>query len=112
MYKQDSNKLVHTTTTTTTTTTATTATTSHKTLTVDGLSIFYREAGDPTNPKLLLLHGFPSSSHEYRNLMSALADRFHIISPDYPGFGNSDMPDRSKFAYTFDRLRLKLWKGY
>jgi pimeloyl-ACP methyl ester carboxylesterase len=71
---------------------------------VDGLSIFYRETGDPTNPKLLLLHGFPSSSHQYRNLMFALADRFHIISPDYPGFGNSDMPDRSKFAYTFDRL--------
>ena len=76
----------------------------HKTVVVDGLSIFYRETGDPTNPKLLLLHGFPSSSHQYRNLMFVLADRFHIISPDYPGFGNSDMPDRSKFAYTFDRL--------
>jgi len=76
----------------------------HKTVVVDGLSIFYRETGDPTNPKLLLLHGFPSSSHQYRNLMFVLADRFHIISPDYPGFGNSDMPDRSKFSYTFDRL--------
>jgi len=75
-----------------------------RTVVVDGLSIFYRETGDPTKPKLLLLHGFPSSSHQYRNLMFVLADRFHIISPDYPGFGNSDMPDRSKFAYTFDRL--------
>ena len=91
MYKQDSNKLEQTTTT-------------HKTVMVDGLSIFYRETGDPTNPKLLLLHGFPSSSHQYRNLMSALAHHFHIISPDYPGFGNSDMPDRSNFVYTFDKL--------
>jgi pimeloyl-ACP methyl ester carboxylesterase len=71
---------------------------------VGGISLFYRETGDPTNPKLLLLHGFPSSSHQYRNHISALANRFHIISPDYPGFGNSDMPDGSKFVYTFDRL--------
>ena len=68
------------------------------------LSIFYREAGDPGNPKLLLLHGFPASSHQYRNLISALSDRFHIIAPDYPGFGNSDMPSPDKFDYTFDRL--------
>lgn len=68
---------------------------------VDGLKVAYREVGKPGNPKLVLLHGFPSSSHQYRNLISALADRFHVISPDYPGFGNSDAPDPSKFAYTF-----------
>jgi pimeloyl-ACP methyl ester carboxylesterase len=71
---------------------------------VDGLKIAYREAGDPKAPKLVLLHGFPSSSHQYRNLIPALADRFHVISPDYPGFGNSDAPAPGEFAYTFDRL--------
>lgn len=76
----------------------------YKTEMVDGLSIAYREAGDPANPKLVLLHGFPSSSHQYRNLIPALADRFHVISPDYPGFGNSDAPDPAKFPYTFDKL--------
>jgi len=74
------------------------------TLLVDGLNIAYREAGDPANPKLVLLHGFPASSHQYRNLIPALADRFHVISPDYPGFGNSDFPDPAKFPYTFDKL--------
>ena len=72
--------------------------------TVDTLSIAYREAGDSKNPKLVLLHGFPASSHQYRNLIPALAERFHVIAPDYPGFGNSDMPDPANFAYTFDRL--------
>jgi pimeloyl-ACP methyl ester carboxylesterase len=76
----------------------------YKTAVVEEVSIFYREAGDPSNPKLLLLHGFPASSHQYRNLISALSDRFHIIAPDYPGFGNSDMPSPDKFDYTFDRL--------
>jgi len=76
----------------------------YKTAVVEGLSVFYREAGDPKNPKLLLLHGYPASSHQYRNLISALSDRFHIIAPDYPGFGNSDMPSPAKFNYTFDRL--------
>src|ERR687897_346814 len=76
----------------------------YKTAVVEGVSIFYREAGDPGKPKLLLLHGFPASSHQYRNLISALSDRFHIIAPDYPGFGNSDMPSPDKFDYTFDRL--------
>ena len=71
---------------------------------VGGLKIAYREAGKPGNPKLVLLHGFPSSSHQYRNLIPALADRFHVISPDYPGFGNSDAPDPRKFVYTFDKL--------
>ena len=70
---------------------------------VDGLNIFYREAGNESAPKLVLLHGFPASSHQYRNLMPALADRFHVIAPDYPGFGNSDIPDPTKFAYTFDK---------
>jgi pimeloyl-ACP methyl ester carboxylesterase len=70
----------------------------------EGLSIFYREAGDPGSPKLLLLHGFPASSHQYRNLITALSDRFHIIAPDYPGFGNSDMPGPDRFNYTFDKL--------
>src|SRR3974377_1909420 len=72
-----------------------------KTNTVDGLHVFYREAGNETPPKLFLLHGFPASSHQYRNLIPALADDFHVIAPDYPGFGNSDMPDPKTFAYTF-----------
>ena len=76
----------------------------YNTISIDGLNIAYREAGEPTNPKLVLLHGFPSSSHQYRNLIPALADRFHVIAPDYPGFGNSDLPDPTAFAYTFDRL--------
>jgi len=79
-------------------------TVAYRTLSVDGLNIAYREAGGPASPKLVLLHGWPSSSHQYRNLIPALADRFHVISPDYPGFGNSDTPDPSKFAYTFDKL--------
>jgi pimeloyl-ACP methyl ester carboxylesterase len=76
----------------------------HRTAQVDGLSVFYREAGEPGSPKLLLLGGFPASSHQFRNLIPALADRFHVVSPDYPGFGNTDMPDPSEFAYTFDHL--------
>ena len=71
---------------------------------VDGLNIAYREAGNQQNPKLVLLHGFPASSHQYRNLIPALADSFYVVAPDYPGFGNSDMPDPATFAYTFDRL--------
>jgi pimeloyl-ACP methyl ester carboxylesterase len=71
---------------------------------VDGLNIAYREAGDPSRPKLVLLHGFPASSHQYRNLLPALADEFHVIAPDYPGFGNSDMPDPATYSYTFDKF--------
>jgi pimeloyl-ACP methyl ester carboxylesterase len=78
--------------------------TQHKVANVDGLSLFYREDGDPSKPKLVLLGGFPASSHQFRDLIPALADRFHVVSPDYPGFGNSDMPDPATFAYTFDRL--------
>jgi pimeloyl-ACP methyl ester carboxylesterase len=62
------------------------------------------EKQNQSNPKLVLLHGFPASSHQYRNLILALADHFHVIAPDYPGFGNSDMPNPDKFSYTFDRL--------
>jgi pimeloyl-ACP methyl ester carboxylesterase len=76
----------------------------HKTVTVDKVSVFYRESGNPSNPKMLLLHGFPSSSHQYRDLVSTLADHFHVVAPDYPGFGNSDLPSTDEFNYTFDRL--------
>jgi pimeloyl-ACP methyl ester carboxylesterase len=78
--------------------------TTFHTVSIDGLDIFYREAGSRSNPTILLLHGFPTSSHMFRNLMSALADRFHLVAPDYPGFGNSSMPTVSEFDYTFDRL--------
>jgi len=78
--------------------------TAYKSAEVGGLTIAYREAGDPASPKLVLLHGFPSSSHQYRDLIPALASRFHVIAPDYPGFGNSDIPHPATFAYTFDRL--------
>ena len=76
----------------------------YRTASVQGLNIAYREAGDSRNPKIVLLHGFPSSSHQYRNLVPALATDFHVIAPDYPGFGNSDMPDPAGFAYTFDKI--------
>ena len=71
---------------------------------VDGLNIAYREAGDPASPKLVLLHGFPASSHQYRDLIQVLSDKFHVIAPDYPGFGNSDTPDPAKYGYTFDKI--------
>jgi pimeloyl-ACP methyl ester carboxylesterase len=71
---------------------------------VDDLKVFYREAGAADAPALLLLHGFPSASHMFRDLIPLLADRFHIVAPDLPGFGQSDMPARGKFAYTFDHL--------
>jgi pimeloyl-ACP methyl ester carboxylesterase len=78
--------------------------TTFNTVDAAGLKVFYREAGEPGMPKLLLLGGFPSSSHQFRNLMPALADRFHTVSFDYPGFGNTDMPDPAVWAYTFDHL--------
>jgi pimeloyl-ACP methyl ester carboxylesterase len=84
--------------------TASTDQVTYKSIEVDGLNIAYRQSGDPANPKLLLLHGFPASSHQYRNLIRVLADRFHAVAPDYPGFGNSDRPDRATFAYTFDKI--------
>jgi pimeloyl-ACP methyl ester carboxylesterase len=72
--------------------------------TVDGHKIFYREAGSKTAPAILLLHGFPTSSHMFRNLIPALADRYHVVAPDLPGFGFSDVPDRNQFRYTFEQL--------
>ena len=71
---------------------------------IDGLNIFYREAGESGRPKLVLLHGFPTSSHQYRDLIPALADEFHVLSMDYPGFGNSDLPDPAAYSYTFDNI--------
>ena len=77
----------------------------YRTADVDGFKIFYREAGEAGAPKLLLLHGFPTAGHMFRDLIPHLADRFHIIAPDLPGFGNSDMPGR---GYTFDRIAEKI----
>ena len=71
---------------------------------VNGNKIFYREAGPKTAPAILLLHGFPTSSHMFRNLIPALADSYHVVAPDLPGFGFSDAPDRKQFRYTFERL--------
>jgi len=77
--------------------------THHRTAQVDGVNLFYREAGPQDAPVVLLLHGFPTSSHMFRNLIPYLADSYHVIAPDYPGYGQSDAPDRANFAYTFDR---------
>lgn len=71
---------------------------------VDGFKVFYREAGLSGAPKLLLLHGFPTAGHMFRTLIPRLADRFHVIAPDLPGFGQSDMPGRDTFTYTFDKI--------
>jgi pimeloyl-ACP methyl ester carboxylesterase len=76
----------------------------YKTVNINNINIFYREAGNTSNPTILLLHGFPSSSHMYRNLITKLMDEYHIIAPDYPGFGNSDQPGMDEFEYTFDNL--------
>jgi pimeloyl-ACP methyl ester carboxylesterase len=77
---------------------------SYRTVDVDGFKVFYREAGAAPAPKLLLLHGFPTSSHMFRDLVPLLSGRFHIVAPDLPGFGRSDMPARGGFRYTFDNL--------
>ena len=76
----------------------------YRTANVDGLRIFYREAGDSKAPALLLLHGFPTSSHMFRDLIPLLSDRYYMVAPDLPGFGFSDAPDRSQFTYTFAHL--------
>ncbi|MEA5449268.1 alpha/beta hydrolase [Leptolyngbya sp. CCNP1308] len=78
--------------------------TTYRTVSIDGLDIFYREAGSRDNPTILLLHGFPTSSHMFRNLIPALADKFHLVAPDYPGYGNSSAPTVNEFDYTFDHL--------
>lgn len=76
----------------------------HRTVKIDGLDIFYREAGPKDAPAVLLLHGFPTSSHMFRNLIPALADKYHVVAPDYPGFGYSSAPSVQEFDYTFDKL--------
>jgi pimeloyl-ACP methyl ester carboxylesterase len=76
----------------------------HRRVTIDGINLFYREAGAPDAPVLVLLHGFPSSSVMYAGLMAQLAEHYRLIAPDYPGFGHSDAPDPETFVYTFDRL--------
>ena len=78
--------------------------TAYRTVHVNGLSVFYREAGPQDAPTIMLLHGFPSSSRMWQPLLDRLADRFHLVAPDYPGFGHSDAPSHTEFAYTFDRL--------
>ena len=80
------------------------APTKFRTADVDGFKVFYREAGPADAPKLLLLHGFPSAGHMFRDLLPLLSDRFRIVAPDLPGFGQSDMPPREKFSYTFDNI--------
>jgi len=79
-------------------------TTTYRTVSVDGLKVFYRQAGNPKSPIVLLLHGFPTSSHMFRELIPALADRYHVVAPDLPGFGYTEAPDRKTFKYTFDHL--------
>src|SRR5262249_34672589 len=76
----------------------------YRTIQVDGVSIFYREAGPKDAPTLLLLHGLPSSSRMFEPLFARLSERYHLVAPDYPGFGHSDWPDPSPFAYTFDHI--------
>ena len=76
----------------------------YREIVVDGVSIAYREVGDVSNPTILLLHGYPSSSHQYRKVLNQLGDEFHLIAPDYPGFGNSDFPSPETYEYTFDNL--------
>ena len=82
--------------------------TTYQHATVNGLKLFYREAGSKTSPTIVLLHGFPSSSHMFRDLIPQLAGKFHIIAPDYPGFGYSGAPDTTSFEYTFDNLAAQI----
>src|SRR5215208_3989421 len=78
--------------------------THHRFAEIAGSRLFYREAGAPAAPAVVLLHGTPASSHQYRKLIPVLADRYHVIAPDYPGFGHSDMPDRAQFHYSFAKF--------
>ena len=83
----------------------------HRTVEVDGVNIFYREAGDINKPTILLLHGYPTSSHMFRNLITDLSVRYHVLAPDYPGYGRSDQPAISDFEYSFDNL-AKIVEGF
>lgn len=83
---------------------------SYNTETVDGVEIFYREAGDPSDPAIVLLHGFPSSSHQYRYLLDELSDDYYLIAPDYPGFGSSGFPSPEEYEYTFDNIAVTIGK--
>src|SRR3954454_6091434 len=76
----------------------------HRTVKVGDLDVFYREAGPENAPAVLLLHGFPTSSQMFRNLIPALADEYRLVAPDYPGYGQSSMPSRAEFTYTFDNI--------
>src|SRR6201992_1249108 len=83
---------------------ATIPTTHHRAVTIDGVKVFYREAGPEGAPVVLLLHGFPTSSHMFRNLIPALADKYHVVAPDLPGFGFTEMGGHKQFAYNFETL--------
>jgi len=76
----------------------------HKTIKVNGVDLFYRESGDVTKPTIVLLHGYPTSSHMFRNLITDLSVRYHVLAPDYPGYGRSEQPAMKDFAYTFDNM--------
>ena len=76
----------------------------YRTTEVDGVDIFYREAGPKDAPGILLLHGFPSSSHQFRELIPKLADKYHVVAPDFPGYGQSSAPKADEFAYTYDHI--------
>jgi pimeloyl-ACP methyl ester carboxylesterase len=78
--------------------------TRYRTVTIDGLNVFYREAGPPDAPAVLLLHGFPSSSRMWQPLIDRLAERYRMVAPDYPGFGHSDAPSADSFSYMFEHI--------
>ena len=81
-----------------------------QTVDVDGLKLFYREAGDGAHPAVLLLHGFPTASHMFRDLIPELADHYHVVAPDLPGFGMTEQPARDKFAYTFENISKVIFR--
>ena len=83
---------------------------SYRTVTIENVDIFYREAGNPDNPTLLLLHGFPTSSHMFRDLITELSDDYHLVAPDYPGYGYSSMPAVDEFDYSFDNIARLMGK--
>ena len=87
------------------------AQTLHRTIDVEGLQIFYREAGPQDAPTILLLHGYPTSSHMFRNLIRDLSEKYHLLAPDYPGYGRSEQPPMSEFQYTFDNMS-KIVEGF